>query len=159
MKKIVLTTDGACIGNPGPGGWACIFRFQDSTGEMYGCERSTTNNRMELRAVIEGLNSLKEPCEVILNTDSQYVKNGITEWLGKWKANGWTRKVRGSTSTGKAVLNQELWMELDDATQRHQIVWKWVKAHASHQDNIRADSLAYEAAKRQISSGRVIRTQ
>src|SRR5690348_8735288 len=151
MKKVVLTTDGACIGNPGPGGWACVLRFGDTKAEMFGSEAQTTNNRMELRAVIEGLNALKETCEVSLNTDSQYVKNGITQWMAKWKANGWM------TADKKPVLNQELWLELDRAAGRHTIHWQWVKGHATHVDNIRCDYLALEAAKQQTSSGGLLR--
>ena len=146
MKSVILTTDGACIGNPGPGGWACVLRFGDKKAELYGSEPQTTNNRMELRAVIEGLSALKEPCEINLNIDSQYVKNGITQWIPKWKVNGWR------TSDKKPVLNQDLWVELDQAVRRHTIHWQWVKGHASHADNIRCDQLAFEAAKKQISS-------
>ena len=159
MKEIVLTTDGACIGNPGPGGWACVLRFRDFVGEIYGSEPSTTNNRMELRAVIEGLDSLKEPCEITLNTDSQYVKKGITEWLAKWKANGWVRTSKGSSRVNKSVLNQDLWLQLEEASRRHKIRWHWVRGHARHADNIRCDFLASEAAKRQVSSKGVIRVQ
>lgn len=151
MKKVILTTDGACIGNPGPGGWACVLRFGDTKAEIYGSERHTTNNRMELRAVIEGLNALREPCEVTLNTDSQYVKNGITQWMRKWKANGWR------TADKKPVLNQELWLELDEAVRRHTIHWQWVKGHATHEDNNRCDFLALEAARKQISSAGALR--
>jgi ribonuclease HI len=158
MKKIVLTTDGACIGNPGPGGWACVLRFHDWIGELYGHERHTTNNRMELRAVIEGLRALKEPCEITLNTDSQYVKDGTTKWLPAWKENGWVRKGHKAAGS-KPVLNQELWMELDRAVQRHHIAWHWVRGHAEHADNIRCDSLANEAARRQISSDGIQRVK
>jgi len=146
MANVILTTDGACIGNPGPGGWACVLRCNEAKSEIFGSERHTTNNRMELRAVIAGLTALKTACEVTLNTDSQYVKNGITQWMKKWKANGWL------TSEKKPVLNQELWLELDEAVHRHNIHWQWVKGHATHADNIRCDQLAFEAAKKQISS-------
>src|SRR5262252_2911038 len=107
MKSVILTTDGACIGNPGPGGWACVLRFGAETGEIYGCERHTTNNRMELIGVIEGLRALGEDCEVTLTTDSQYVKKGITEWIDKWKSNGWR------TAAKTLVVNQDLWEDLD----------------------------------------------
>ena len=151
MKKVILTTDGACIGNPGPGGWACVLRSGEAKSEMFGSEPRTTNNRMELQAVIEGLNAVKESCEITLNIDSQYVKNGITQWITKWKANGWT------TAGKKPVLNQDLWLELDQAVRRHTIQWQWVKGHASHADNIRCDELALAAAKKQISSAGPVR--
>ncbi len=151
MKKIVLVTDGACIGNPGPGGWACLLRYQQHKRELFGCEPATTNNRMELIAVIEGLKALKEPCEVVVVTDSQYVKHGITEWLPKWKERGWKKKRKGKSGT-KAVLNQDLWEELDRVSQAHAMIWEWVKGHASHEDNNRCDQLALRAAKLQIRS-------
>ena len=149
MKKVTITTDGACIGNPGPGGWACVLRSGDAVGEMYGCEPHTTNNRMELEAVIAALETLTEPCEVTLNTDSQYVQKGITEWLAGWKAHGWTRKE------GKRrvpIANQELWEQLDRKREQHQISWQWVRGHARHADNLRCDQLANRAAREQISS-------
>ncbi len=146
-----MTTDGACVGNPGPGGWACILRSQNFVREMFGCEQKTTNNRMELRAVIEALKSLKEPCEVTLYTDSQYVQRGVTEWLSQWKARGWKKRAKGRSGT-RAVLNQDLWMELDQAAQLHKISWVWVKGHAAHTDNVRCDLLAERAAREQISS-------
>lgn len=151
MKKVLLTTDGACIGNPGPGGWACILRSGRTTREMYGSEPRTTNNRMELRAVIEGLRALREPCQVLLYTDSEYVQKGVTEWLARWKSNGWKKRDKGK------VVNQDLWMELDNATQPHQIRWEWVRGHANHADNLRCDFLANRAAREQISSRGVIR--
>ena len=146
-QKVILTTDGACIGNPGPGGWACVLRFPDQVGEMFGCAPQTTNNRMELTAVIEGLRALSERCQVELSTDSQYVQRGITEWLAKWQHNGWR------TSTKKDVANRDLWMELDDLRRRHKVAWHWVKGHARHKDNIRCDELAYQAARSQSASG------
>lgn len=149
VKAVTITTDGACIGNPGPGGWACILRFESFAREMFGSEPRTTNNRMELTAVIEALNALKEPCKITLYTDSEYVKRGMTEWLSGWKARGWKRRERGKT---KAVLNQDLWMKLDQLTQPHQISWMWVRGHASHADNIRCDLLAQKAAREQIAS-------
>lgn len=146
MKKVLLITDGACIGNPGPGGWAAILRFGEFTREMYCCEKHTTNNRMELMAVIKGLNALREACEVVITTDSQYVKNGITRWIHNWKRKGW------KTSTGSPVLNQDLWKELDAACGRHKITWEWVKGHAYHKDNNRCDELANNAARKQVCS-------
>ncbi len=150
MKPVTITTDGACIGNPGPGGWACVLRFGDQVGEMYGCDPHTTNNRMELTAVIRGLEALKEPCAVLLNTDSEYVQKGITQWLRGWKAHDWTRK-EGTRRV--PIANQELWQELDGLIGEHQIEWKWVRGHASHADNIRCDKLANQAARAQFSSG------
>ena len=152
MKQVIITTDGACIGNPGPGGWACVLRFGDTVGEMYGCERQTTNNRMELKAVIAAMEALSEPCSIILQTDSQYVQKGITEWLRGWKAHGWTRK---DGSRRVPIANQELWQELDQLCAKHQIQWKWVKGHATHADNIRCDKLANKAAREQVSSGAI----
>jgi ribonuclease HI len=152
MRSVVVSSDGACLGNPGPGGWACVLRFGKSVQEMYGSEPHTTNNRMELKAIIEGLRALKEPCEVLANTDSAYLKNGITEWLPKWKANGWTRHVQGKPGR-QPVKNQDLWMELDDLVQPHHIRWEWVKGHADHPDNNRCDFLATRAAREQINKG------
>ncbi len=150
MKEAIITTDGACIGNPGPGGWACVLRFADTVGEMYGCERQTTNNRMELKAVISAMELLGEPHSIVLQTDSQYVQKGISEWVRGWKAHGWTRK-EGSRRV--PIANQELWQELDQLCAKHSIHWKWVRGHASHADNIRCDKLANQAAREQISSG------
>ncbi len=127
------------------------MRYQQHKRELFGCEPATTNNRMELIAVIEGLKALKEPCEVVVVTDSQYVKHGITEWLPKWKERGWKKKRKGKSGT-KAVLNQDLWEELDRVSQAHAMIWEWVKGHASHEDNNRCDQLALRAAKLQIRS-------
>jgi len=146
MKKVQLITDGACIGNPGPGGWACILRYGDKKREMYGSEPETTNNRMELKAAVEGLRALKEPCHVEIVTDSKYVKHGITDWIRKWKANGWR------TGAKKPVANQDLWHELDEEVSRHKTEWSWTKGHASHADNNRCDELAQAAARGQLSS-------
>ena len=146
MKKIQLITDGACIGNPGPGGWACILRYGAHTKEMFGSERHTTNNRMELTAAVRGLSALRETCEVEIVTDSQYVKNGITKWVANWKRNGWR------TSDKKPVLNQDLWEELDRENLRHKTVWSWTKGHADHADNNRCDELATTAARQQTNS-------
>src|SRR5690242_5847944 len=118
MKKIMLITDGACIGNPGPGGWACILRYGDNVKEMYGSEPHTTNNRMELTAAIEGLDALKEVCEVVVITDSEYMKNGITSWIRGWKNNGWRTKA------GTPVVNQDLWEQLDSLVNRHRTTWQ-----------------------------------
>jgi ribonuclease HI len=143
MKKIQLITDGACLGNPGPGGWACILRFGDKKKEMFGSEPQTTNNRMELTAAMEGLRALKEPCEVEVVTDSQYVKNGITQWIHGWKRNGW------KTASKKPVVNQDLWTELDRLVSKHKLAWTWTKGHADHDDNNRCDELATRAAREQ----------
>jgi ribonuclease HI len=151
MKQISLATDGACIGNPGPGGWACVLRFGSHRKELFGAEQHTTNNRMELWAVIEGLKALHEPCEVTVITDSQYVRNGVTQWLSQWKAHGWRKKSRGSSGT-RDVLNRDLWEKLENAMARHEIKWEWVKGHAGHEDNMRCDLLALAAAQRQLTS-------
>lgn len=140
MKQVTLITDGSCLGNPGPGGWACILRYGADAKELSGGAEQTTNNRMELTAVIEGLNALSEPCEVLIEIDSQYVKNGITQWIAGWKRKYW------KTASGSPVKNKELWQQLDTAVQRHQIEWKWVKGHADHADNNRCDELAREQA-------------
>lgn len=151
MKRVHMTTDGACIGNPGPGGWACILRYFDRKKEIFGSEERTTNNRMELQAVIEGLKMLREPCEVVMVTDSQYVKRGITEWLELWKARDWKTTGKGA-GRSKIVLNQDLWQQLDQLSQQHRISWEWVKGHASHPENNRCDQLANAAARKQIHS-------
>jgi ribonuclease HI len=141
MKRVQLITDGACVGNPGPGGWAYILRYGEHKREMSGSEPDTTNNRMELRAAIEGMRALREPCEVEVVTDSEYLKNGITKWIHGWKRNGW------KTASKKPVVNQDLWHELDDLTSRHQIEWTWTKGHSDHDDNNRCDELATQAAR------------
>ncbi len=142
MKKVQLITDGACLGNPGPGGWAYILRFGAYKKEGVGSELETTNNRMELRAAVEGLRALKEPCEVEITTDSEYLRNGITTWIKGWKSRGWR------TADKKPVKNQDLWEALDSENARHQTVWLWTKGHADHPDNNRCDELASEAARR-----------
>ncbi len=144
MKPVTLITDGACVGNPGPGGWACLLRYNRHKKELYGSEPRSTNNRMELAAVIHGLRAIKQPCRVTVVTDSQYVKNGITTWIHGWKRNGW------KTQAKTPVLNKELWMELDDEVRRHQVHWEWVKGHASHEDNNRCDELATQAARGEL---------
>ncbi|MDA0649799.1 MAG: ribonuclease HI [Proteobacteria bacterium] len=136
MKQVQVFTDGACSGNPGPGGWGAVLRFGDKERELCGGADNTTNNRMELTAAIEGLRALNEPCEVVLTTDSTYVKDGITRWLANWKKNGW------KTAAKKAVKNQDLWQELDQQTSRHAVQWQWVKGHSGHPENERADALA-----------------
>ena len=136
MKQVQVFTDGACSGNPGPGGWGAVLRFGDKERELCGGADNTTNNRMELTAAIEGLRALNEPCEVVLTTDSTYVKDGITRWLANWKKNGW------KTAAKKAVKNQDLWQELDHQTSRHTVQWQWVKGHSGHPENERADALA-----------------
>jgi ribonuclease HI len=135
---VVIYTDGACSGNPGPGGWGAVLRYGDTIRELKGGEALTTNNRMELKAATEALNALKRPCAVELHTDSQYVKNGLTTWIKGWKKNGWR------TADKKPVKNMELWQALDEAVQRHTITWHWVKGHAGHDLNERADQLANE---------------
>ena len=149
-KEVKLTTDGACIGNPGPGGWACVLRFGTHTGEMFGCAEHTTNSRMELEAVIQGLRALKESCAVTVHTDSQYVQRGVTQWLEGWKARGWQKSK--STRGDRAVLNQDLWQELDRNLASHLVRWQWVKGHADDADNLRCDALANRAAREQIRS-------
>jgi len=136
VKQVQVFTDGACSGNPGPGGWGVVLRFGDKERELCGGADNTTNNRMELTAAIEGLRALNEPCEVVLTTDSTYVKDGITRWLANWKKNGW------KTAAKKAVKNQDLWQELDKQTSRHAVQWQWVKGHSGHSENERADALA-----------------
>ena len=133
---VEIWTDGACSGNPGPGGWGALLRVNGREKELFGGEKETTNNRMELMAAIEALNALKRPCEVHLHTDSQYVKGGITEWLSGWKRNGW------KTSQKKPVKNDDLWRELDTARERHRVEWHWVKGHAGVPENEKADELA-----------------
>ncbi|MGB7406655.1 MAG: ribonuclease HI [Pacificimonas sp.] len=134
--KVEIATDGACKGNPGPGGWGALLRSGERERELYGYEPATTNNRMELRAAIEALNALKRPCDVILSTDSVYVRDGITKWVHGWKRNGW------KTAAKKPVKNAELWQALVAAADRHEIDWRWVKGHAGDPDNERADRLA-----------------
>ena len=136
MNKVEIFTDGACKGNPGPGGWGAILRHGTTEKEIYGASKNTTNNIMELTAVIESLKNLNKPCELIITTDSKYVKNGITEWIHNWKKNGWR------TAAKKEVKNKVLWIELDSLIQIHSIRWDWVKGHSGHPENERADLLA-----------------
>jgi ribonuclease HI len=141
-SKVVIFTDGSCRGNPGPGGWAAVLSFNGREKEVSGGEPATTNNRMELTAAIEALNALTRPCVVELHTDSQYVKNGITQWLPLWKARGWRTMTKG------AVKNEDLWRRLDEARLRHEVDWRWVKGHAGHEMNERVDVLARRALER-----------
>jgi ribonuclease HI len=136
VKQVDIFTDGACSGNPGPGGWGAILRHGDAEKELSGGEDHTTNNRMELMAAISALEALKTPCKVILHTDSNYLKDGITKWIKNWKRNGWR------TASKDPVKNAELWQRLEVALGRHEIHWKWVKGHAGHTENERADELA-----------------
>jgi ribonuclease HI len=146
LKSVQLITDGACKGNPGRGGWACILRFGKLKRELFGSSPYTTNNRMELAGAIEGLRRLKEPCTVEIITDSEYLRNGITSWIKGWKKNGW------KTAAKKPVTNKDLWLMLDQLVSTHKVEWTWTKGHASHEDNNRCDELASEAAVKQLNS-------
>ena len=144
LPRVEIATDGACKGNPGPGGWGAVLRAADGRErELSGGEKLTTNNRMELMAAIEGLKALKRPCRVILSTDSRYVMDGLTKWIKGWQKNGW------KTAAKQPVKNAELWQELLAAAKPHRIEWVWVKGHAGHSDNERADKLASDAALNQ----------
>jgi ribonuclease HI len=134
--QVVIYTDGACKGNPGPGGWGALLSCNGQEKELFGGEPNTTNNRMELTAVISGLEALKRPCRVVVYTDSQYVKKGISEWIHNWKKRGW------KTASKEPVKNADLWQMLDASQERHQVEWRWVKGHAGHPENERADQLA-----------------
>lgn len=136
MQDVEVFTDGACRGNPGPGGWGALLRYGNSEKELFGGESETTNNRMELMAAIQALESLNRQCSVQLTTDSVYVKNGITEWIATWRKNGW------KTANKKPVKNVDLWQRLDAAVQAHEVTWHWVKGHSGHPENERADLLA-----------------
>ncbi len=142
MKHVEIHTDGACLGNPGPGGWGALLRYGDREKELSGGEPDTTNNRMELMAAIMALEALRGACEVILHTDSQYVQKGIGEWLPNWIRRGW------KTAGGEPVKNKDLWQRLQAASAGHQVQWRWVKGHAGHEDNERVDKLARNAAER-----------
>lgn len=145
---VELFTDGACRGNPGPGGWGAILRFAGTEKVLSGGERDTTNNRMELTAAIEGLSALKRPCRVRLVTDSQYVMKGITEWIEGWKRREWR------TASRQPVKNVDLWRRLDEVVTGHDVDWQWVKGHAGHEGNERADTVANEAIDRLLAGGR-----
>ena len=145
LTKIEIATDGACKGNPGPGGWGALIRSGGTEKELSGGELLTTNNRMELTAAIEGLNALKRPCHVTLSTDSRYVMDGLTKWIKGWQKNGW------KTAAKQPVKNADLWQRLIDAAKPHRIEWVWVKGHAGHPENERADTLASDAA---VAAGR-----
>ncbi len=138
-KLVTIHTDGACSGNPGPGGWGAVLEYAGHEKELSGAEAETTNNRMELMAAICALEALKRPSKVRLVTDSVYVKDGVTKWIHGWKKNGW------KTAAKKPVKNEDLWRRLDDAARRHEIAWEWVKGHAGHAENERADQLARNA--------------
>jgi len=138
LSDVTIYTDGACSGNPGPGGWGAVLISGEHRKELSGGEGATTNNRMELTAAIEALNALKRPCAVELYTDSVYVRDGITKWIHGWRRNGWR------TAGKKPVKNAELWQALEEALQRHKVDWHWVKGHAGHPENERADELARE---------------
>ncbi|WP_455019737.1 ribonuclease HI [Kingella denitrificans] len=135
-KTVYLFTDGACKGNPGAGGWGVLLRYGEHEKELFGGEAQTTNNRMELMAVLSGLKTLNRPCDVIICTDSQYVKNGMESWIHNWKKNGW------KTAGRQPVKNADLWQQLDEQVARHRVRWQWVKGHAGHTENERADALA-----------------
>lgn len=135
-QTVYLFTDGACKGNPGIGGWGALLRYKQHEKELFGGQIHTTNNRMELQAVIEGLQALKYPCHVVVYTDSKYVQQGMQSWLSNWKKNGWL------TSNKQAIKNQDLWQRLDELVSQHTVEWMWVKGHAGHDDNERADRLA-----------------
>ncbi|CAN5294083.1 ribonuclease HI [soil metagenome] len=145
LDKVEIFTDGACKGNPGPGGWGAVLRMGTTEKELSGGERLTTNNRMEMTAAIEGLNALTRPCQVTLSTDSRYVMDGLTKWIKGWQKNGW------KTADKKPVKNADLWQALLDAAKPHRIAWQWVKGHAGHPENELADRLASDAA---VAAGR-----
>ena len=149
LPLVEMFTDGACRGNPGPGGWAALLRMGKTEKELSGGEPLTTNNRMELLAAIRGLEALKRPCRVQLHTDSTYVRDGITRWIHKWRQNGWR------TSDKKSVKNADLWQELIDASETHRVEWHWVKGHSGHPENDRVDSLACAEADSQRTHHRL----
>ena len=148
MKEVTLFTDGACRGNPGPGGWGALLLYGQHERELYGSEAETTNNRMELLAAIEGLGALSQPCRVTLFTDSTYVMKGITEWMANWKRRGW------KTASKKPVANADLWRRLEAESNRHRVDWKWVKGHSGNPGNERADGLANRGIDEMLASGR-----
>ena len=145
-KTVYLFTDGACKGNPGAGGWGALLRYGGHEKELFGGEAQTTNNRMELTAVLSGLKTLNRPCDVVICTDSQYVKNGMESWIHNWKKNGW------KTAGRQPVKNADLWQQLDEQVARHRVRWQWVKGHAGHAENERADALANRGAEQVLRS-------
>lgn len=145
MTDVEIYTDGACRGNPGPGGWGVLLRSGGRERQIWGGERLTTNNRMEMIAAIQGLTALRRPCRVAVYTDSEYLRRGISEWLPQWKARGW------KTSARKPVKNDDLWRQLDDLATRHEVEWHWVKGHAGHPGNERADALANQGVDAVLS--------
>jgi len=153
MAKVELVTDGACKGNPGPGGWGAWLRFGEHEREMFGGELLTTNNRMELLAAIEGLRALKRGCEVQLTTDSEYLRRGVLEWMQNWQRNGWR------TSDKKPVKNQDLWQALAEEIKRHQIEWHWVKGHQGHPGNERADALANKGVEQVLQDSGTVKLE
>ena len=144
--QVVIHTDGACSGNPGPGGWGAVLHFKDQEKELRGGELATTNNRMEMMAAIQALETLKRPCKVELHTDSTYVQKGIGEWIHAWKQRGWR------TADKKPVKNEDLWKRLDEARLRHEVDWRWVKGHAGHEYNERADALARQGMEETLAA-------
>jgi len=144
-ERVQIFTDGACRGNPGPGGWGAILRYGDREKEIYGAERATTNNRMELMAAIRAIEALTRECEITLTTDSEYLRKGITEWLPQWKRRGW------KTAAKQPVKNQDLWERLEKAIEGHRVDWEWIKGHSGHEENERADSLANRAIEEMLS--------
>ncbi|NVK39704.1 MAG: ribonuclease HI [Oceanospirillaceae bacterium] len=147
MKTVEIFTDGACKGNPGPGGWGAVMRYGEQEKQLFGGEANTTNNRMELMAAIEALAALTRPCKVRLTTDSQYVRKGITEWLRNWKRNGW------KTASKQPVKNADLWKRLDEEVARHDVEWHWVKGHSGHPENELADALANKGVEQLSKRG------
>lgn len=145
--SVEIYADGACKGNPGPGGWGAVLRFGDQEKEIFGGEPATTNNRMELMAVISALRALKRPCDVVIWTDSQYVQKGISEWIHGWKARNWM------TAAKAPVKNADLWRQLDEIAGKHQVEWRWVKGHAGHPGNERADALANQGVETLSAAG------
>lgn len=148
VKAVDLYTDGACRGNPGPGGWGVLLRYQGIEKSLSGVEPDTTNNRMELRAAVEGLRALRQPCLVNVYTDSEYLQKGITVWLSQWKKGGWR------TTAKKPVKNQDLWQQLEEAMRSHRVQWHWVRGHSGHLENERVDALAKEAVDRYLEGKR-----
>ena len=147
MAVVEIFSDGACKGNPGVGGWGALLRMGDTEKELFGGEPNTTNNRMELRAVIEALTVLTRPCDVVVHTDSQYVQKGISEWIHGWKAKGW------KTAAKQPVKNDDLWKQLDKLAAQHKVDWRWVKGHAGHVENERADQLSNRGVELELRNG------